>query len=171
MVSRLRVDLKISYPFHSWVHRQLNRVSGFVWVFATGLVLAGCATKYQEPPRSETQKAILQAVAPLWVVSIDGRRVSQVTFTGDKQFSISPGNHVFEIKYANYSGSERGEYQTSDGRRHTIRVYKASRENFFVPFTAQSGRHYYAHGGLELTLWKPYINETPPNGFLDLPVH
>ena len=137
-----------------------------------GFALSSCATKYQEPPRSETRNAVIEAVVPVWIASIDGKAVSQATISGVKRCAILPGSHVLEIKYLDSFGNgERTEIQTWDGQRHIVRVRKFSKEDIFLPFAATEGHHYYAHGGAETTLWKPYINETPPNTFLDLPVH
>lgn len=158
--------MKITCPFHRKGHRAFNLITaGFALV--TLCFLDGCATKYQAPPDSGNNPTI-EALAPVWIVSIDGKSVLRIRFTGNQRFAISPDRHVLEFQF---SGWESRECQDLYGQRHLVGVRQHSRENLRMSFAPRSGRHYYIHAGVEGAVWKPYINETPPNAFLDLPIH
>jgi hypothetical protein len=61
------------------------------------MAASGCVARYHEPARSKNSPSI-HANAPLWVTSIDGKKVSQVSISGEKQFRVSPGPHVLRIR-------------------------------------------------------------------------
>ena len=129
-------------------------------------LLAGCATKYQEPSRAENTGTIIEAVAPVWIVGIDGKTVSRIGFTGDQKFSLFPGARVIEL---GYSGGDQRAYENWRGERRTLGVTVRSRKNLRLSFAARPGHHYYAHAGVIGGTWHPYINEAGPGTFLELP--
>jgi len=155
------------------------------------LLLAGCATRYHPPPRSESKVAYLEAVAPAWVATIDGQWTTFFTPKSSKRFRIRPGPHVIEARY-----------ETMEVRYVTARSSKIhgdiapvavpdlplpldqplitwytplvetgvpvrSKQGVLVSFTAEPGRSYYLHDGRVDDLWKPFINEAREPQFIE----
>jgi len=121
------------------------------------LSVSGCATRYHEPPRADKQAAVIEAVAPIWVVSIDHAKVSRVGITGHKQFRISPGAHAIEVEY---SAIDRDTFnQPIAGVR--------SKKPLPVQFTAAPGRTYYIRSGRISNRWRPYVTDSTDPLFPD----
>jgi hypothetical protein len=128
------------------------------------LALSGCAARYHEPPKSESQFASLEAVAPVWIVSIDGKKVSRVGFTGHKQFRVFPGDHVIEVQY---SSLERRTNYFWNGRAYESEVRLQSNQNVPIKFSAREGRIYYLKAGRMDSSWKPFVTDTLEPVFSD----
>src|SRR5882762_921562 len=78
------------------------------WIQLFGLPLAlltfaGCASGYREPSVPRSEMASVNATSPVWIVTIDGKKVSRAGITGHKQFHISAGHHVIEVQYSQVS--------------------------------------------------------------------
>ena len=121
------------------------------------LSVSGCATRYHEPPRADKQAAVIGAVAPIWVVSIDRAKVSRIGITGHKQFRISPGAHAIEVEY---SMVERDTLNRPIGG-------VSSKEPLPVHFTAAPGRTYYIRSGRISNRWRPYVTDSMDPVFPD----
>ena len=162
----MAVDRKILCPFHGAVRRRFHLCFKQLSLLAIPFAISGCATKYHEPSRSENHIAFIEATAPVWIVSIDGKAVARVSITGNKRFAVSPGHHNFELQFAS---EERREVEDWYGQRRTAFVGQASLGNFFLPFTTEAGHLYYVHDGRMDDRWKPFISESNAPVFLDLP--
>jgi hypothetical protein len=110
----------------------------------------GCATRYHEPPGADTQTATLEAIAPVWVVSIDHAKVSRVSLSGHKQFRILPGTHVIEVEY---SFHERDFNDGSD-------IHVSSKQAQLLNFVAAPGKTYYIKSGRTAYRWKPFVTDS-----------
>ena len=121
------------------------------------LSVSGCAARYHEPPRADKQAAVIEAVAPIWVVSIDHAQVSRVGITGHKQFRISPGDHALEVEY---SMVERDTLNRPIGG-------VSSKEPLPVHFTAAPGRTYYIRSGRISNRWGPFVTDSLQPDFPD----
>src|SRR4051812_3008047 len=77
-----------------------NQRFGFLFVL---LIFTGCASGYREPSIPRNEMATLNASSPVWVVSIDGKKVSRTGITGHKHFRVSPGTHLVEVQYSQLS--------------------------------------------------------------------
>ena len=138
-----------------------------VWAtFAVISLLTGCVTESNGPIPVGSPTAIVEAVAPVWIVSIDGKGVGRISITDNRTLSISPGTHLFELKY---SGTERREFENWRGEHRSGLARKMSRQNIRLSAEVLPGHHYYVHAGVAAWLWKPYLNETAPNTFLEPP--
>lgn len=110
--------------------------------------MSGCAARYHEPPISEKRVAYLEAAVPVWIVSIDGQKVSSIGVTGQKRLKISPGAHVVEVEF--------GYYQTSLYRT----VYVSSDHALRIKLVALPGTTYHVKDGRVGNRWQPYITDT-----------
>ena len=154
-----------SYPLP--VRRALRSLFLQMAVLVTALTMPGCATRYRQPPASESGVAYLEAIAPVWLVSIDGAKVSYASFSGEKRFRISPGRHVIEVRY---SGIERQQFVTWDRRHYYQRnVSIQSRGALPLSFAAEAGHTYYIQPGAAGGNWQPYINESMKPVFTNPP--
>ena len=114
------------------------------------LSVFGCASRYHEPPRTDVQAASLEALAPVWISSIDHAKVSRVGITGHKQFRILPGSHAIEVEYSLYERSPDG-----------YAVLASSKKPLQLVFTAAPGRTYYVKPGRYNDRWRPYVTDSP----------
>ena len=133
-------------------------------LFSLLVAFSGCASRYQEPRGDEPQTASLEAIAPVWVVSIDGKKVSRVSISGHKQFKISPGAHTAEVQF---SGLERGTNFIWSGRAYESEIHIQSRQNVPIKFSAAGGRTYYIKAGRMDSSWKPFVTDTPEPVYSD----
>jgi len=111
----------------------------------------GCATRYHEPPRADKEAAVLEAVVPVWVVSIDHAKVSRTGITGRKQFRITPGPHTIEVEYSI--------------NESTIRAISIKPQP--LSFTADAGRTYYIKPGRIDDRWRPFVTDSLQPVFSD----
>jgi hypothetical protein len=123
------------------------------------LASSGCANHYAEPA-SRKGVAFLQATVPVWIVSIDGRRITNVNVTGVKHLRIPPGDHLVMVKYSSFE--HQGLMMTA---------FAGSRNNLPVRFRAEPDHTYYLRDGRLNNRWKPYVTESLDPVFLDLPLH
>jgi len=122
------------------------------------LTLAGCAAGYREPSVPRSEMASINATAPVWIVTIDGKKVSRAGITGHKQFHISAGQHLIEVQYSQVSMPA----EKSDGDViYTTRHHIFSEQNIPVQFFATGGTTYYVRAERSGDLWKPAIADTP----------
>src|SRR6185312_16084944 len=110
------------------------------------LSVFGCASRYHEPPRTDMQAASLEALAPVWISSIDHANVSQAGLTGHMQFRISPGSHAVEVEYSLYEPSPNGSPALT-----------SSKKPLQLVFTTAPGRTYYVKPGRSNDRWNPYV--------------
>ena len=146
-----------------------DRRPGFwpAFLLLTCFIWTGCASRYREPANSNNA-ATLTAAVPVWIASIDGKRVSEAGFTGEKQFRLSPGIHTLEL---HHSGGERVVFHDRFGREFKGRLGYLSKTNVVVSFSAEANHSYYVHDGRMDDRWRPFISEKPVATFLDLPIH
>jgi hypothetical protein len=127
----------------------------------------GCAARYHEPARLESS-ASLQANSPLWVTAIDGKKVSQLGFTGEKHFRVTPGQHILRIRL---SDEERQQFYVQN--RYVANGYNRilSTNDVSLHFKAQAGHAYYLHGDRNDMdkLWRPFVTESSDPVFRDWP--
>ena len=140
-----------------------SRARRFVLAFLI-LALTGCASRYHEPPRSNNQVAQLDATVPVWIASIDGKKVSRVGFTGHKSFVITAGNHLLEVQYSQVQ---------SETSSWNVQSYHYAQSKSYVPvkFTAIAGRTYYVEAGRKGDMWRPYVTDRLQPVFQDPGVH
>jgi hypothetical protein len=133
---------------------------------AAGLqALAGCASRYQEPPSSDKNVATVEANSPVWICSIDGREARGFSFTGHKRFRVATGEHRIEVAY---SVLERQPLLGWDSRVYLTEVQVRSRGRTPVKFTAEPGHSYYVQPGRIMGRWSPYLTESAEPVFLEL---
>jgi hypothetical protein len=102
--------------------------------------------------------ASLNATAPVWIVSIDGKKVSRAGITGHKRFHISAGQHLIEIQYSQVSIP----IQKFDGDvTYTTCRHIFSEQDIPIHFFATSGTTYYVRAERSGDLWNPVIADTP----------
>jgi hypothetical protein len=138
------------------------------WQFFLSLIFlfTGCSSGYRTP--TDSTAAYVTANVPLWITRIDGKAVSRMGITGEKQFALSPGNHFIELQYLS---REPGLVEDRHGRLRNGHVHYFSKTNAVISFVAEARRHYYVHDGRMDDRWIPFISEKPVATFLDLPVH
>jgi|SRR5882724_5923003 len=122
------------------------------------LIFAGCAAGYREPSVPRSEMASINATSPVWIVTIDGKKVSRVGITGHKQFHVSPGQHVIEVQYSQIGMPA----EKFDGDvTYTTRSHTFSEQNVPVQFFATSGTTYNVKAERSGDLWKPVIADAP----------
>jgi hypothetical protein len=117
------------------------------------LALAGCASRYHEPPRSNGQTAELVAASPVWIVSIDGKKVSSIGFSGFKSLVVAAGSHVVDLQYS------RVEHVASSSWNSETYRYTQGTHHVPVKFTAIADRSYFAEAQINGDVWRPYITD------------
>jgi hypothetical protein len=129
-----------------------------------GLLLAlvtftGCASSYRQPSLPRNATASLRAAAPVWIVAIDGKKVSRISLSGKKQFRVSPGSHTIEVQYVQFERPYQEE--SGGGATYTVLGQTMSEKNILVHFFATAGTTYYVRAGRSEDLWKPVVTDTP----------
>jgi hypothetical protein len=164
---------------------------GLYLLALAGVLQAGCAARYQAPPRSESSVAYLEAVAPAWVAAIDGGKTAFFTPKSGKRYRLVPGPHVVEARYEALelryvtarSSQIRGEIAPvavsdvplsldqplvtwNSALAETV-VPVRSKRGVLLSFTAEAGRSYYLHDGRRDDDWKPFIDEAREPQFIE----
>jgi hypothetical protein len=132
-------------------HRPLgNQLFGLLLVLLT---FTGCASAYREPALSQNETACINATAPVWIVTIDGKKVSRAGVSGHKQFRVSTGRHLVEVQY-----SEIG--KPISGIPYAARDRIVSQKNVPLSFVASAGKNYYVKEGRSGYAWNPFITDS-----------
>src|ERR1700712_5594044 len=108
------------------------------------LSVSGCAARYHEPARADKEAAHLEAIVPIWIVSIDHAKVSRIGISGREEFRISPGPHTIGVEYSIIESQ----------------VQTSSTSPALLNFTAAPGRNYYIKAGRIDDHWRPYITDS-----------
>jgi hypothetical protein len=77
------------------------RVAHRFFCLVTMLMLASCAHQktYVAPDLGPEQTAILEAKVPIWIVSIDGEKVSSLSLHDSAFVKLLPGPHIIEVTF------------------------------------------------------------------------
>jgi hypothetical protein len=103
------------------------------------LMTASCAhPKYVEPSGASGRLAIVEADAPLWLVSIDGQKISNRGFGVHKEIRVIPGRHVLEISMAGFDTLKIVEHRETYRKRMSI----VSKGTLKIPFIAKASKTY-----------------------------
>jgi hypothetical protein len=166
------------------MRRRLPSFFGLAGWLALVFAPAGCTVKYSSQV-SGKDAAYVVARAPVWVVSIDGRKVHG-GFGHEKRYVISPGEHRINVAFSD-SEIERvhttgyQNYQFLDpatgipGRvpvnypDQTVVTRIRSTQNIELPFTAVAGHTYYVKSGRTRGFWQPHLSESQNPVFMDPP--
>ncbi len=118
----------------------LRHVFQTMTLLTLAILSVSCAhTKaYVEPSESSEQVAVLQAEAPVWIVSIDGERVSNKGLGDHKEFKVRPGSHRVEVSLAGMETVEVREH----GETFLVRRNFQSRGTAKIQFAAAAGQYY-----------------------------
>ena len=137
--------------------------------------LTGCAARYHEPTPGVDGVAYVEAVAPVWLTGIDGKKISYISVTGIKRFRVSAGPHVAVVRYA---GRERVRVPAEkiprgsfwDGVPVAIQSHTHSRNDVPLQFVAEADRTYFIQDGRQGTAWawKPFISDSREPVYLDI---
>jgi hypothetical protein len=122
------------------------------------LTLTGCASGYREPSLPHNATASIKATAPIWIAAIDGKKVSRVSLSGNKQFRVTPGLHVVEVLY---NQIDPPAYESSGGETYAVRNQAYSAKNVPIQFLATAGTAYYVKARRSEDSWKPIITDIP----------
>lgn len=123
-------------------------------------LVASCAHEkmYPGPTLPDNQLATLEATAPMWLVSVDGHRLSSLGLHDAVRVKILPGPHNIEVAY---SAKDMGTAVDQYGNFGRVRQETWSGKNFPLTFTAKAGYRYVAHPGrIGLSDWEPFVNES-----------
>jgi len=139
-----------------------------VTALALGLLVwwvsACAATKdYTEPAWPENETAILEASVPVWIISLDGQRVSYDLNGDTKSIKVLPGDHVVQVSYSRVEEvpppySPPGSYLFTQRRTAHSNGYAD------LKFTAKPGHTYSISSGRAGNKWAPSIHD-----FFNLP--
>jgi hypothetical protein len=135
------------------------------WVrVAFGLALlaltVSCAHEkmYSGPTLPDDQLATLEATVPMWLVSVDGHRMSSLGLHDTVRLKILPGLHKVEVSY---NSMETGTAVDQYGNFHRVHEETWSGKNFPLTFSARAGYRYVAHAGrIGASNWEPFISES-----------
>ena len=122
------------------------------------LFTASCShTKYHEPEDSE-RTARIEANAPVWIRSIDRRKVRSFGMGNTSSLRIAPGVRTVEVFY---DGPAPVPSHTYRGVYHQGRARSLS--SIRLKFTAEPGHSYFvaATRDDDKQTWKPFISEFP----------
>jgi hypothetical protein len=129
------------------------------------LLVSGCAQThyyYTEPELRSDEAGILEATVPVWIVSLDGQRVSYGATGDTRTLRISPGPHVIEVSYAGLetqAGTNVNEQIYIPGERtpYTRWMHVHSSSNAQVKLTAKPGHTYSITAERSGNRWRPSI--------------
>ncbi len=125
----------------------------------SAVFLISCAQMplYREPDLPEAKTAALEATLPVWIVSIDGERVSNLGVPEDRRIKILPGPHNVEVTYR---GTDTKIKDSSEQiGPEMIERKRVSSGNVKLNFIARAGRTYFVNDGREGNKWRPTIGE------------
>ena len=113
---------------------------------------------YSGPKLPDEQLATLEATAPMWLVSVDGHRLSSFGLHDTVRVKILPGQHNIEVAY---SARDMGTGVDKYGNFGRVRQETWSGKNFPITFTAKAGYRYVAHPGrIGASDWEPFVSES-----------
>jgi hypothetical protein len=132
---------------------------GFILI----LMLASCATQktYTAPNLGVEQTAILDAKLPIWIVSIDGEKVSSLSLHDTTSVKLLPGPHLIEVVLQGFStryimehGIPKLERSRTYGE-HSLKLRMLARPGckYFVDYTLEGDNN------LNTKIWKARIVE------------
>jgi hypothetical protein len=124
-------------------------------------LIASCAREkvYSGPTLPDDQLATLEATAPMWLVSVDGHKMSSFGLHETVRVKILPGLHKVEVSY---NDAEMGTAVDKYGHFVRVREETWSGRNFPITFTAKARYRYVAHPGrIGASDWEPFISESP----------
>jgi hypothetical protein len=126
----------------------------------TTLLTVSCAHEkmYSGPKLPDEQLATLEATAPMWLVSVDGHKMSSIGLRDTVRVKILPGPHNIEVSY---NSTDIGTGVDKYGNFARMRQETWSGKNFPLTFTAKAGYRYVAHAGrIGISDWEPFISES-----------
>ena len=151
---------------------QAKRMGSPRWAIVwSSLWLVSCAhtNHYSEPALPQEAGAILEATIPVWIVSVDGEKVSGFGMRDRKRLRITPGSHVIEVAYAQHKPvvgvmpppeeaavPNLGETIAYVTQPHAIRFTSRPAK---VSIGAERGRTYVISAQIEGSQWKPSVAE------------
>lgn len=128
-----------------------------LFIFLIALNLAGCAgvQNYREPVFSKDEGAILEAVAPIWIISIDGQKVSNAGLHDDRKIRVAHGNHFLEVAYF------RSTIKNNNPSGYARYERRVTRSNKIVQLSisARKGRTYVVYADVTEKTWRPFIRD------------
>jgi hypothetical protein len=136
-----------------------NRI-GAVFGLVLPALAASCVHEkmYSGPTLPDAQLATVEATAPMWLVSVDGHRLSSFGLHDTVRVKILPGPHNIEVAY---SARDMGTAVDKYGNFVRVREETWSGRNFPITFTAKAGFRYVAHPGrIGASDWEPFVSES-----------
>ncbi len=139
-----------SSSFHSWLlfkimnQLKLRRATDVLFACFVLILAAGCAStrSYVEPSETAGPAAKVEATAPVWILSIDGRPVSGTGFDDTRSLRLTPGRHEVVVTFrttetvdAAPEGSQRSPLPNKVHRPTVSQPVK-------IPITAKPGFNY-----------------------------
>ena len=147
----------------------MNQLARFIFKVFRGFLAMTCVAfmvscahekMYSGPKVPDDQLATLEATTPLWLITVDGHRMSSFSLHDTVRLRILPGPHKVEVSY---NSMENKTTMDRYGRFETVRDETWSKKNFPITFTARAGYRYVAHAGrIGTSDWEPYITESLP---------
>ncbi len=131
-----------------------------MFAFTLSALVASCVHEkmYSGPTLPDDQLATLEATAPMWLVAVDGHRLSSFGLHDTVRVKILPGPHNIEVAYsARDSGTAVDQY----GTFARVRQETWSGKNFPITFVARARYRYVAHPGrIGGSDWEPFVSES-----------
>jgi len=113
---------------------------------------------YSGPTLPDDQLATLEATTPMWLVSVDGHRMSSLGLHDTVRVKLLPGEHKVEVSY---NSMEVGTAVDRYGNFGRVHHETWSGGNFPLMFVAKAGYRYVAHPGrIGGSDWEPFISES-----------
>jgi hypothetical protein len=134
------------------------------------VVFSGCATDNGATAVPGPDNAELVVTAPVWVHSIDGKKVSN-GLAGEKHFTIAPGPHTILVKYSDVQRHYLVSQQSpapEPGRPVGYINELTTSSPVRLRFIAEAGHTYYVKDGYADYEWNPHIAENRDPVFQDL---
>jgi hypothetical protein len=164
--NKLGLTGKTQAHIHSAMCHHISRVGRPFAMMVLGLTLSGCAARYRPPAEANEQIAHLEAIAPVWIVAIDGKKLSSLKLKGEQRLRLAPGRHIVEVGYAS---RERRTVQWNH-QSYAVTAVMRSQDNVPLRLTAEPGRTYYVQEGRIDDAWSPFFTETRDLPFEEFPL-
>ena len=114
---------------------------------------------YTGPNLRAEQTAILEATVPIWIVSIDGEKVSSLSLHDSTSVKLLPGSHVVEVAFQQVGI----QHVMKNGFPRLERSRKYGDSTLKLKMLAEAGCRYYVDyrlevdGGAKKKIWKVQI--------------
>lgn len=147
-------------PVSEKLNRQSRRhaalLNTLVWLPLLFVLSCAHTQYYSEPSLPDSDTASLQADVPVWIASVDGKKVSYGLTNDSKMVKVAPGPHRVEVKYFDRRLQIS---RTMEGRSYVQNRLDYSITPIELRFIAKPGHRYYITAVHDGNHWSASITD------------